>query len=81
MLRRFWGLVLVAVVLVVAATVYAIIDDKVTNLLIGAAMVASMLLGVAIQMEKRLGDAYDTGGDGRQRWILRTLAAMIADRD
>lgn len=81
MLRRFWGLVLVAVVLVVAATAYAIIDGKMANLLIGAAMVASMLLGVAILMEKRLGDAYDTGGDARQRSLLRTLTAKDTDRD
>lgn len=78
MFRRFWGLFLVAAVLVVAATIYAIIDGKLAVLLIGAAMVASTLVGIAVLMDRRLGDAYDTGGDGRERVILRTLAAMIA---
>lgn len=47
--------------LVVAATVVAIADGKVANLLIGAAMVASSLTGFGVLMNRRLGDAYDAG--------------------
>lgn len=71
-------LVLVAAVLVIAAATLAIMNGKADVLLIAAAMVASNLAGIAWLMDARLGDAYDTGGDGRQRAILRTLAAMIA---
>lgn len=72
---------LVAAVLVIAATVYAIIDGKLANLLIAAALGASMLAGFAWLMERRLGDAYDTGGDARQRALLRSMGVQSHDRD
>lgn len=53
--------VLIAIVFVAAATVIAIIDDKVANLLIGAAMVASVTAVFEVMMDRRLGDAYDSG--------------------
>lgn len=71
-------LVLVAAVLVIAAATLAIMNGKADVLLIAAAMVASNLAGIAVLLDLRLGDAYDTGGANRQRAILRTLAAMIA---
>lgn len=80
MIRTIKRLTAVAAFLVVAATVYAIADDKVANLLIAAALGVSLLAGIAWLIEKRLGDAFDTGGESRQRAILRTLAAMVAER-
>lgn len=74
-------LMLVAAVLVVAATTYAAIEGKFAILLIGAAMVASSLAGFAWLMELKLGDAYDTGGQARERSILRALAVMVAERE
>jgi hypothetical protein len=45
----------------VTAVVAAVHDGKVTNLLIGAATVASSALILGIMMDRRLGDAYDSG--------------------
>lgn len=64
----------IAVVLVVAATIVAIQEDRVPNLLIGAAMVASNLAGFWVLMDRKLGDAYDTGGDARVRSLLARLS-------
>lgn len=61
--------------LVLVATVAAIIDGKVVNLLIGAAMVASSLAGFAVLMERRLGDAYDTGARQLLQAAVRDLVA------
>jgi hypothetical protein len=61
--------------LVLVATVAAIIDGKVVNLLIGAAMVASSLAGFAVLMERRLGDAYDTGSKATLRAAVQDLVA------
>lgn len=67
----------VAASLVIAATVYAVLDDKVANLLIGAAMVASTAAWLEILMDRRLGDAYDTGKRTERRAIARDVAELV----
>jgi len=72
----------ISIVLIVAATLYAIHDDKVANLLIGAAMVSSTLAGISMLMDRRLGDAYLTGAVGQLRALLReALADKGVSRD
>lgn len=63
--------------LVIAATVYAVLDDKVTNLLIGAAMVASTAAWLEILMNRRLGDAFDSGKHIERRAIARDVADLV----
>lgn len=53
--------------LVVAAAVAALRDGKLTNFLIGAAMVATNALVFYLMMERKLGDAYETGKGAQMR--------------
>lgn len=73
--------VLIAAGLVAAATVMAVRDDKVTSLVIAAAMVASLLAGVSILMDMRLGDAHDSGKLSERRAIARDLVELVDKAD
>lgn len=63
MFRTIRGVIAIAAVTLIdaAAFVLAVADGKVTNLLIGAAMVASSALIIGAMVDRRLGDAYDAG--------------------
>jgi hypothetical protein len=88
--------VLIAVGLVVAATVQAVVEGKLVILLIGAAMVATLVAAGTVTLDRRtaqlvesledlvdsrLGDAYDTGKEARDRTIARQLAQLTSSRD
>lgn len=80
MFRTIQGVIVVAAVLVIAATVVAVLDDKVANLLIGAAMVASNAAILGLMVDRRLGDAYDSGGRTQLRVLARELAGHTGRR-
>lgn len=69
----------IAAVLVVTATVAAVINGRVTSLLIGAAMVASTVAVISYQVDRRLGDAHDTGKSTERGAILRAMKEMARD--
>lgn len=54
-----------------AAVMVAVLDDKVTNLLIAAGMVATSALIFGMMVDRRLGDAHDSGE-------LRALRRQVA---
>lgn len=68
MLRTIRGISAIAVVALIdgTAVILAAKDGKLTNLLIGAAMVASSTLIFGIMVDRRLGDAYDAGRGRRE---------------
>jgi hypothetical protein len=68
---------LITTLLVVAAIVYAIIDDKVANLIIAAAVVSIVGILFRRAVERRLGDAYDSGKRSERRAIERDLVAFV----
>ena len=76
-LQPFQPSVYVAACLVLAATVYAVLDGKVANLLIGAAMVASSAAVFGYQMDRRLGDAHNSGRSAERRAIARDVASLV----
>ena len=63
MFRTIKGVIVVLVVAAIdgLAVVAAVQNDRVTSLLIGAAMVATSALVLGVMMDRRLGDAYDSG--------------------
>lgn len=65
----------------IAAIVAAVHDGKVANLLIGAAMVASSAVIFNFQMDRRLGDVYDSGKHAERRAIVREVGELIEPRD
>lgn len=71
----------VAACLVVAAVVSAGITGKLTNVLIGAAMVACVLAGMRMILERMLdriaNDSYDSGKAAERRAIVRDLAEYV----
>ena len=74
MFRTIKGVIVVVVLIDAAAVIAAVLDGKVTNLLIGAAMVASNALVFGFMVDRRLGDAYDTGSRAQLRALSRALA-------
>jgi hypothetical protein len=54
-----------------AAAIAAVMDGKVTNLLIAAGMVASNAAILGVMVDRRLGDAYDSGSRARARVLAR----------
>lgn len=68
-LRTIQGVLVVAAVVMIdaAAVVVAVIDGKLSNLLIGAAMVASNAMIFGRMVDRRLGDTWDARGRHEQR--------------
>jgi outer membrane murein-binding lipoprotein Lpp len=81
---------------VVAASVGAVVEGKFVNLLIGAAMVATLVAAGSISLDRRttqlvealeelvdtrLGDAYDTGKENTHRSITLQLAELTRSGD
>lgn len=66
--RTIQGVLAVAAVVLIdaAAVAVAVVDGKLSNLLIGAAMVASNAMIFGHMVDRRLGDAYDTGKRRRE---------------
>lgn len=66
--RTIQGVLTVASVVLIdaAAVAVAVVDGKLSNLLIGAAMVASNAMIFGRMVDRRLGDAYDTGKRRRE---------------
>jgi len=77
--------VVAAVTLTGAAVVVALATEKISNLLIGAAMVACVLLGLRVILESMLdriaNDSYDSGKASERRAIVRDLADSIAQKN
>jgi hypothetical protein len=75
----------VAAVITGAAVVAAVEAGKLANLLIGAAMVSCVLVGLRITLERMLeriaSDSYDSGKMAERRAIVRDLAEYVAKRN
>lgn len=71
----------IAVGLVVAATIYAIVDDRVANLLIAGAVVATSAVLFGLMLDRRIADAYDSGKETERRAIARDVADLVETRD
>jgi hypothetical protein len=69
--RTIQGVILPLLVALIdaAAITLAVHNDRVTSLLIGAAMVGTSALILGVMMDRRLGDAYDSGSR-RARQLL-----------
>lgn len=86
MLRRTirrWD-VAVAFVLIAVAVISATVSGKLALLAVGAAMVASVLAGLRIILERMLdriaNDSYDSGKAAERRAIVRDLAEYVEQR-
>lgn len=77
MFRTLQGPVVVAGALVVAATIYAVIDDNLANVLIAAAVVYTVGLILHRLIDQRVGDIYDAGRKAERRAIEREIAAFL----
>lgn len=82
---------LIAGALVVASAVTAVLNGRLTNLLIGAAMVACLVVAIIAvgertvaqvesAVEDRLNDAYDSGKVSERHAIVRDLAEYIEQK-
>lgn len=70
-----------AAVLTVVAAVASVQTEKFSNFLIGAAVVASLLVGLRITLERMLeriaNDSYDSGKAAERHAIVRDLAEYV----
>ncbi len=77
--------VAVAAALTGAAVIVAVENERLTNLIIGAAMVACILLGLRVILESMLdriaNDSYDSGKECERRAIVRDLAEYLSQRN
>lgn len=80
---RRWD-VAVAFVLIAVAVISATVSGKLALLAVGAAMVASVLAGLRIILERMLdriaNDSYDSGKAAERRAIVRDLAEYVEQR-
>jgi hypothetical protein len=71
----------VAVVLVAVTVVVAVETQRIGNLLIGASVVACLLVGLRITLERMLeriaNDSYDSGKAAERHAIVRDLAEYV----
>lgn len=73
--------VLVAALLVSAATVVAVHEDRVASLLIVAAGVAVSAVVFGFMVDRRLGDSYEAGKESERRAIARDVAQLVEPID
>ena len=77
--------VAVAGVVTVAAVIAAWVSERLTILVIGAAVVSCSLAGIRILLEAMLeriaNDSYDSGKGAERRAIVRDLAEYVAQRN
>lgn len=71
--------------LTTTAIVAAVISEKLTILVIGAAVVACSLVGIRILLEQCLdriaNDSYDSGKGAERRAIVRDLAEYVSHKN
>lgn len=67
----------IASLLVVAATVVAIHEERVASLLIVAAGVAVSAAVFGFMVDRRLGDTYEAGKENERRAIARAVAELV----
>jgi hypothetical protein len=72
---------MVAAGLTAAAVIAGAMSGKLANVVIGAAMVACVLVGLRITLERMLeriaNDSYDSGKAAERRAIVRDLAEYV----
>jgi len=76
--------VAVAASLTVSAIVAAVVTERLTILMIGAAVVACSLVGIRILLEAMIeriaNDSYDSGKGAERQAIVRDLAEYVKSR-